>query len=74
MFNQHKFANAVRTKRENDGLTLMQLEDMLPGLSKSTISRIEKGEYSCDTTHFLIILNWLNMPAHLFITKEEAVA
>ena len=59
--NTSELGNAVRRRREEQGLSLRDVADKT-GVSASTLSRIENGTGKPDADNIARLASWLNMP------------
>src|SRR5438876_8634461 len=59
--NTSELGNAVRRRREQQGLSLRDVADKT-GVSASTLSRIENGTGKPDADNIARLTSWLNMP------------
>ena len=59
--NTSELGNAVRRRREQQGLSLRDVADVT-GVSASTLSRIENGTGKPDADNIARLAKWLNMP------------
>lgn len=62
----------VRDRIHSDGLTLRGAADE-SGVSAATLSRVMKGNIP-DTGTFASLVRWLNVPADLFIERDNEVS
>src|SRR6266480_7687084 len=59
--NTSELGNAVRRRREQQGLSLRDVADKT-GVSASTLSRIENGTGKPDADNIARLTHWLDMP------------
>ena len=64
------FANWVKMNRTSMGLTVRDLESRA-GMSKATISRIERG-HECSAENYLNLCVWMKISPKYFLTKEPS--
>lgn len=65
MFNNELFQNDIIEKRKDEKQS-MDIACKIIGISKATLSRLEKGNVP-DIKTFVIIINWLNTQSSKYI-------
>lgn len=65
MLDRKKLGNAIRAKREQEKLSLDALAKVV-GISKPTLSRLERALFWPNTQNLLAICRWLNQPPESF--------
>lgn len=69
-FNPERFAMAVKLRRKWAGLSRAELCE-LTGLSTATVQKIEDGSTAPEMATFAKLLNWLELDANDFFTREK---
>ncbi len=71
--NTAELGNAIRRRREHEGLSLRDLADET-GVSASTLSRIENGTGKPDADNIARLAAWLDMPIERVMHHDRAAA
>ena len=64
---EHPFCEMMKQRREERGISLKSLSDMIGSGSRSYLSHIEKGRYAVSVELGLAICQVLDIPIHLCI-------
>jgi transcriptional regulator with XRE-family HTH domain len=68
-FNMDRLSVAVKMKRQHDGLTLREMEQ-LTGIPIANISRVERGEHAPTLAHFAKFCDFTEFEPGFFFTRN----
>lgn len=70
--NVARLGHAIGRKRRHENLSMDDVTNVIPGISKSTISRIERGlGMTPDTDNLVVLTRWLGAPIDAFLVDND---
>ena len=71
MITQNELRLKFRQVRRDKGLTLREIEAMIPNISSSCLSNFETGKRELETEHFFSVQAWLGIPIEIAERTDE---